>query len=414
MIRLPLLALLAACAAPTDEGRGPTPIDDTGSDTAGEDEGQQRELDLASLQALLDGETTDAEGVIDSVGNGTGWPLADGEGGYWFACLCSGDGWMLTGDHEGWAGQAMEQVGDAWVLHVDIAEPDGSLYKFTDGSDWIPDPNARRYGYDDFGEYSLVEASSAHLERRVRVTDGTLRRRELRIWVPDDGAFTHTLYVHDGQNLFDPAAAWGGWALQDSLPDGVLVVGIDNTADRMSEYTHTTDTLYGDTYGGWGDQYADFVQDVVRPMVEADYGEARTVGTLGSSLGGLISFHIAHRHEGEWDFAGSMSGTMSWGSFEQNNPTMIELYEAAGHRDTALYVDSGGYGDCVDTDGDGIDDDGEGSDNYCPNLQLRDVLDDAGYTFEEDLWHWYEEGAEHDEAAWRERVWRPLEIFASL
>ena len=43
MIRLPLLAVLAACAAPTDEGRGPAPIDDTGGDAAGEDEGQQRE-----------------------------------------------------------------------------------------------------------------------------------------------------------------------------------------------------------------------------------------------------------------------------------------------------------------------------------------------------------------------------------
>ena len=78
-----------------------------------------------------------------------------------------------------------------------------------------------------------------------------------------------------------------------------------------------------------------------------------TVGTLGSSLGGLISLHIVLRHRARWDFAGCMSGTLGWGSIEQANETMIERYQDGGHIPTALYLDSGGSdgGGCTDSDG---------------------------------------------------------------
>jgi hypothetical protein len=107
---------------------------------------------------------------------------------------------------------------------------------------------------------------------------------------------------------------------------------------------------------------------------------------------------------------------MGWGSIEANNETMIQRYAAAGHRDTALYVDSGGYGTtCVDSDGDGTnDDDLDAADNYCENTQLRDVLEEAGYEFDVDLWHWWEPDAEHNEAAWADRAAMPMDIFVSL
>ena len=397
-------------------GGGDDDGDDGGGGGGGDDTGTERlQVDQEAFQLLLDeGAGEDLDAVLTGIANNSGFPLPAPDGGYWFACRCQGDGWMLAGDHEGWSGQPMTQQGELWWILADVPDPDGSLYKFTDGSAWTADPLARRYGYDEYGEFSLVEASAAHLERKVDVGGYGLEGRELRIWVPTSGSFTHTLYAHDGQNLFDPEAIWGGWHLQDSLPDDVLVVGIDNTAARMEEYTHTTDTLYGDEYGGWGDDYADLVELQIRPMIEGLYGEPEVVGVLGSSLGGLISLHIASRHEGAYDFAASMSGTLSWGSFEQHNPTIIELYEDAGHRSTAVFLDSGGYGDCVDTDADGLLDDGEGADNYCPTLQMASTLEAAGYAWEQDLWHWHEPNAEHNEAEWAARVWRPLEVFKSL
>ena len=87
----------------------------------------------------------------------------------------------------------------------------------------------------------------------------------------------------------------------------------------------------------------------------------------------------------------------------------------SGHQGVPIYLDSGGDGSCYDGDGDGIeDDDPNASDNYCENLQLRDTLEAAGYTHDVDLWHWWEPGAPHNEAAWAERVWRPLELFAGI
>jgi predicted alpha/beta superfamily hydrolase len=157
----------------------------------------------------------------------------------------------------------------------------------------------------------------------------------------------------------------------------------------------------------------------VRTLIATHYGEPPIIGLLGSSLGGLISFHIAARHPGQYDFAASMSGTMGWGSIGltggAQNETMIERYQALGHGATKLYLDSGGNGTCVDSDNDGIEDDAlDGSDNHCENKQLESVLYAAGYVADVDVWHWWEPGAPHNEAAWGARVFRPLQIFAGL
>ena len=82
----------------------------------------------------------------------------------------------------------------------------------------------------------------------------------------------------------------------------------------MDEYTHVPDSLDGELYGGQGDAYAAFLEGTVRPLAAATWGEPATVGVLGSSLGGLISFHVADRAPGEYAFAASLSGTMGWGS----------------------------------------------------------------------------------------------------
>ncbi|MFZ5478244.1 MAG: alpha/beta hydrolase [Myxococcota bacterium] len=376
--------------------------------TAGDDTGDTARSEATCPDRVLEALREDVAGTLASRANQLGWPLPCGDG-LLFVHAEGGD-WSLAGDFDGWEGQPMNREdGFSWL----VADATGA-YKFTDGTDWLADPWARRYGYDEFGEMSYATADGAHLERLFEVEGDGIPARTLRVWVPA-GEATHVLYAHDGQNLFDLNAFWGGWRLDESVPDGMLVVGIDNGPARMDEYTHVEDVIDGTTYGGDGDLYAAYVQDAVRPLVAEVYGEPATVGLMGSSLGGLISFHVADRHPGEYAFAASLSGTMGWGSIGSHNETMIERYAAAGLRDTALYLDSGGGGTCYDADGDGImDDDPDAADNYCENVQLRDVLADAGYQFEVDLWHWHEPGAEHTEAAWGDRVWRPLEIFAGL
>ena len=389
------------------DGGGTTDSGDTGADPA--------ESDEALFRRAIAGEV-EAGTALSTIADRGGLPVASTEG-YLFGCTCGAGDWALAGDFDGWKPLAMQHDGDLWWLEVPVPDPDGSLYKFVQGgSDYQADPLARRYGYDDNGEYSLVRATAAHLERWLDVGGDGLDGRSLRVWLPDGGAFTHALYAQDGQNLFDPDAPWGGWQLQSSLPPELLVVGVDNTAARMDEYTHVTDEIDGAFYGGEADAYADLLTTIIRPKMEAAYGTALVNGVMGSSLGGLVSAHTVYRHPKDWDMAISLSGTMGWGSIGLNNVTEPELWAAAGHREVALYIDSGGGGSsCQDADGDGVpDDDPDSSDNYCENAWFRDLMLASGYVMDVDLWHWWEPGATHDEQAWADRVWRPLEIFAPL
>jgi hypothetical protein len=434
MITLGLLALLA-CGGSGTTDTGST-VSNTGTDTGttdntltGEpqDSGEPTDTDdrrtddrhkedLGTFRDMLAGTVTPEEGLAIVASNG-GWPIATDEGHIFVRLDDPKAPYQLSGDHNGWTLSDLEPAPGFWWAQVSIAEPTDSLYKYVDaGGEFGADPQARRYGYDEFGEYSLIEAAAAHLERWPDVTDGVVDARTVRVWVPD-ATPTHHLYAHDGQNLFDPEGIGGGWNLQSALGSTTLVIAMDNTWSRIEEYTHVTDTLDGELYGGEGDEYADYVQNHIRPWIETEYAIPEKVGTLGSSLGGLISLHIALRHRAKWDFVGSMSGTLGWGSIEQANETILDRYQTGGHIPTAIYIDSGGGpgAGCADTDNDGTrDDTHDSSDNYCENIQMVEILEAVGFVWDEDLWHWWEPDASHNEAAWADRVWRPVSYFEAL
>ncbi len=415
------LAVLTACGATKTPADRPHASVDSSSDS-GVVATSNLDTVLAALRANpAAAMQTYSEGAFRDGVTGGGWPVPV-DGGFLYVDLDQTG--SLAGDFDGWTPEKM--TADAGFSYVVRPASSGDGYKFTDGgSDWHADPWARSLTWDENGEMSLVHPTADHLEHLFAVSGGGLAERDMHVWVPASTP-DRVLYAEDGQNLFDPTAMWGGWHLSDALTglDGgagetTLVAGIFNSPDRMEEYTHVEDTIDGVLYGGWGDTYADFVENDVRPLIASTYfpdaTEPRTVGLLGSSLGGLISYHIADRYPGEYDFAASMSGTMGWGSIEQHNETMIERYAAHGHQATVLYLDSGGSGDCVDSDGDGInDDDPNASDNYCETIQLRDTLAAEGYQYNVDLYHWYEPNATHDEMAWAARVNLPLSVFAAL
>jgi hypothetical protein len=364
------------------------------------------------LEQILEELRADRDAALSKYADSeSGWPVALAEGHLFVTADVSQT--LVAGDHDAWAGTPMaEDSGFRWVV---IQVPADDHYKFV-SADYKADPWSRSFNYDEFGEISIVAPTAAHLDRFFGVGDTSLEPRTLQIWVPQGGA-THVLYVHDGQNLFNPDAFFGGWRLQETVPPGMLLVGINNTGARFDEYTHVPDDIdVGQIVGGQGDAYADYLQNTIRPMIASRYGgEPPKVGVMGSSLGGLISLHIADRAPGVYDFAASLSGTLGWGSIGLMNETLIERHAAHGHQSTVLYVDSGGAGDCFDSDGDGIeDDDPNASDNYCENVQLQGVLLGVGYTEGVDLHSFWEPGALHNEAAWAARVPLPFGIFAGL
>ncbi len=402
----------------------PTPAD-TVRDPSGEDTDAPIEVpsDEEVLRDLIAGLRTDVDAVLHDVAWRGGLPAQTREDTFLFVAQTRDGPLSLAGDFNGWTPTPMTRGEGLYWAEVAIPDPAGQGYKFTDGEAWSADPRARSYTYDAHGELSLVAPtpSASRIDRWPSLQAHGLRARDLRVLVPAGEGPWPVLYVQDGQNLFDRSAFWGGWRLDESvtaLDTPVLVVGIDASAARLDEYGHAEDVIGGQTYGGQAEAYARLVHEDVRGHVEAVYGSTGLDGLLGSSMGGLVSLYVAHRYPDAFAFAGSLSGTLGWGRFGLENPTMQALYEGEGVQHTVLYVDSGGSdgGDgCSDPDGDGsFADDPNHTDNYCTNRQFADAMAELGYSWDVDLFHWHEAGATHDEAAWRARVHRPLEIFVGL
>jgi len=324
----------------------------------------------------------------------------------------------VTGDFDEWdpaAHPLAQPVPDfpLFVADVAVEEPLApSLYKFVrDGAEYFADPRARRFGWDEFGEYSLTDARAdfGHHERWPDFAEnvGVLEPRDVVVYVPAgalDREALPVLYMHDGQNLFAPNAPFGGWrvgaAVDAAIAAGdvppMLVVGIDNTAARMDEYSHVEDDIGGGTIGGRADEYADFIVTGVKPFVDARYPtrtDAAGTAVLGSSMGGLVSLYLAWRHPDVFGAGLSMSGTLGWGQMGSDNDRILELYQQSPPTSAWIYLDSGGDGPCPG-----------GSDNYCVTLELRELLVELGWIDGEDLVWRFAQGASHDEAAWADRL----------
>ncbi len=153
-------------------------------------------------------------------------------------------------------------------------------------------------------------------------------RRTLTVYVPpgydaDVKRRYPVLYLHDGQNLFDPARATFGVAwdadataerliLARRIPP-LLLVGIDNTPDRMDEYAYHHDAE--EQTGGRGPLYARFVLEEVKPFIDGRYRtrpDRRHTAVMGSSMGGLISLSMAREHSERFGLCGVASPSLWW------------------------------------------------------------------------------------------------------
>lgn len=166
------------------------------------------------------------------------------------------------------------------------------------------------------------------------VASAHLGPRNVTVWLPpgyDAGVGRYpVLYMHDGQNLFDPARAnFGEWGVDEHLVRLIetgqvrapIVVGVWNTPLRLREYvpadliaslpTEVRDTLLP-MYGGapLSDAYLRFLVEELKPRIDAEYrtlpGRDDTA-TMGSSMGGLISLYAMMKHPDVFGAAGCLS-----------------------------------------------------------------------------------------------------------
>jgi len=115
------------------------------------------------------------------------------------------------------------------------------------------------------------------------------------------------LYMHDGQNLYNPEDAFGGvvWGVDETAQRLILageispliIVGIYNAGGaRVDEYTPVKaerGRMRG--HGGKADHYGRMIIEELKPFIDREYltrPEREFTGLGGSSLGGLVSLYL--------------------------------------------------------------------------------------------------------------------------
>jgi len=251
--------------------------------------------------------------------------------------------------------------------------------------------------------------------------------RQVDVWLPPDYE-TDTarrypiLYMHDGQNLFDPATStlqvdWGvDEALERLIAAGnvppVIVVGVWCTALRVREYLperpFTTPAgqqklraMSPELQGGpLSDAYLRFLTSELKPFIDATYRtrpEREATSIMGSSMGGLISLYAVCEYPDI--FAGAGCVSTHWpiadGLIVDALPGMLP--SPGMHK---FYFDFGT--ETLDA-------------LYEPYQQRADaIMAKAGYTQGQDWLTRKFPGAEHSERSWRERVHIPLEFLLGV
>src|SRR5579863_7192939 len=137
---------------------------------------------------------------------------------------------------------------------------------------------------------AVIRATGATGDLRLHEFRSRIFRnmRFLRMWLPPgyDDAENHdrrypVLYLNDGQNLFEPSAAFAGveWQVDETadrlIREGavppMIIVGIDNTGrDRLREYMPHR-SMHPMMLRVEGRHYPDFLIKEVMPFVERTY-----------------------------------------------------------------------------------------------------------------------------------------------
>jgi predicted alpha/beta superfamily hydrolase len=210
------------------------------------------------------------------------------------------------------------------------------------------------------------------------------------------------MYMHDGQNLFDPATSFAGeWAVDQTLEAGsddgleAIIVAIPNMGpERTNEYSPFLDEKAG---GGKGELYLRFLTETVKPLIDADFRtlpDRAHTGIAGSSMGGLISLYAFFRYRHIFGFAGVMSAAL-WFA----NRAVLDWVERQPFAGGRIYIDVGMR-------------EGQGTlDNV---MKLRDVLEAKGYRNLHDLLCVVDTAGDHSERAWGRRVHRKMRFLLGL
>ncbi len=226
--------------------------------------------------------------------------------------------------------------------------------------------------------------------------------RNIVVWLPPNYdsltyKFYPVLYMHDGQNIFNPATSSFGidWQLDESADslirkneiEDIIIVGICNTHKRRTEYANTPD----------GYRYIKFLTEELKPFIDKTYRTLPDKGNTavgGSSLGGLISLIMLWENPDVFSKAACLSPAFKVSEYDY---VTVVRNSKNFDKDIKLYIDNGGVG--LDS-------------LLQPGInEMLDALKEKGFELGKEIYWFKDEEAEHSEAAWAERSWRFLKFL---
>lgn len=318
----------------------------------------------------------------------------------------------------------MEAKGDhTWTKEISLSRPVSIEYKYTLGT-W------EREGADANGSPLANFVADASRDKTVKDSvlfwtkgprqrinhgqiTGTVRYhrglrgagiqdRDLVVWLPPgyDGDQTRrypVIYMHDGQNIFDPVTSAFGvdWSIDETadelirkkMIEPVIVVGIYNTSERMKEYTP----------GDKGTAYMNFVVKTVKPFIDSTYrtkADRKNTIVGGSSAGGIISFMLAWEHPDVFSKAICMSPAFQSLSSGGWDYARVVRSSNGNKKNVFFYIDNGGIG--LDS-------------QLQPGIDtMLTALKSKGYKEGKDFIFVRDPTAKHAEADWAKRFPRAL------
>jgi predicted alpha/beta superfamily hydrolase len=225
--------------------------------------------------------------------------------------------------------------------------------------------------------------------------------RDITVWLPPS-YFENiekkypVLYLNDRQNVFDPSTSFLGidWQLDETVTDliysckmkEIIMIGINNTDDRVAEYSPKQNS----------ERYIKFLRETVKPFIDSSYRtliEAKNTAIMSSSMGGIISFHLA------WEYPDvfSMAGCLSPAFLVDNKEIIKRVQKTKGQKPIKLVILNG---------------------SVSLEAELQPAITDMVNSLEdkefEHLVYKIFEGAEHNEPAWAKQVEIPLLYFFGI